>query len=159
MKINIFLITLVVLTMAACGNSKQQNQESETQSQPETKAANEEASASSSSAMNNHPGKKVYNSICLACHMADGSGVPGMHPPLIETEWVSGDKERLIDLVLNGMEGKIEVNGETYNSIMPPNSHLTDQQIADVLTYIRKSFGNNSSEITKAEVAKVRNAE
>ena len=159
MKINIFLITLVVLTMAACGNSKQQKQESETQSQPETKAANEEASASSSSAMNNHPGKKVYNSICLACHMADGSGVPGMHPPLIETEWVSGDKERLIDLVLNGMEGKIEVNGETYNSIMPPNSHLTDQQIADVLTYIRKSFGNNSSEITKAEVAKVRNAE
>src|SRR5690606_12001881 len=105
----------------------------------------------------NHPGKKVYDSVCLACHMADGSGVPGMHPPLIQTDWVNGDKERLIEITLNGMSGKIEVNGETYNSIMPPHSHLSDKQIADVLTYIRQSFGNNASEITVPEVQKVRN--
>jgi len=143
---SIFFILLVFL-LSACGG---RNQSSQQQSQTR-------ASAEKSAQMANHPGKKVYDSFCLACHMADGSGVPGMHPPLIQTDWVTGDKERLIDITLNGMSGKIEVNGETYNSIMPPHSHLSDKQIADVLTYIRKSFGNDASEITVTEVQKVRN--
>lgn len=143
---SIFFILLVFL-LSACGGRKQSSQQ-----QSQTRA-----SAEKSAQMANHPGKKVYDSFCLACHMADGSGVPGMHPPLIQTEWVTGDKERLIDITLNGMSGKIEVNGETYNSIMPPHSHLSDKQIADVLTYVRQSFGNNASEITVAEVQKVRN--
>ncbi|HDR52389.1 MAG TPA: cytochrome c [Mariniphaga anaerophila] len=147
MKINGILLLLLFLLIGACGGRKQNSRQ---QSQTPV-------SAEKSAEMANHPGKKVYNTACLACHMADGSGVPGMHPPLIQTEWVTGDKERLIDITLNGMSGKIEVNGETYNSIMPPHSHLSDKQIADVLTYIRKSFGNNASEITVAEVQKVRN--
>jgi mono/diheme cytochrome c family protein len=146
---SIFFILLVFL-LSACGGRKQSSQQ---QTQPQTPVASAEKSAE----MANHPGKKVYQSFCLACHMADGSGVPGMHPPLIQTDWVTGDKERLIDITLNGMSGKIEVNGETYNSIMPPHSHLSDKQIADVLTYIRKSFGNDASEITVTEVQKVRN--
>jgi mono/diheme cytochrome c family protein len=146
---SIFFILLVFL-LSACGG---RNQSSQQQTQPQTPVASAEKSAE----MANHPGKKVYQSFCLACHMADGTGVPGMHPPLIQTDWVTGDKERLIDITLNGMSGKIEVNGETYNSIMPPHSHLSDKQIADVLTYIRKSFGNDASEITVTEVQKVRN--
>ena len=88
--------------------------------------------------------------------MADGSGVPGMHPPLTNSDWVNGDKERLIKVILNGMQGKIEVDGETYNSVMPPQANLTDQQIADVLTFVRSNFGNNASEITNEEVSEVR---
>lgn len=107
--------------------------------------------------MANHPGKKVYDSVCLVCHMADGAGIRGMHPPLAKTDWVNGDKERLIEITLNGMSGKIEVNGQTYNGLMPPHSHLSDKQIADVLTYVRQSFGNSASEITVEEVQKVRN--
>lgn len=155
MKINSIFIVFIALVIASCGGSSKQNQEAKQETAQQAKSA---VQSEKSNAMLEHPGKEVYDAVCLACHMADGSGVPGMHPPLIETEWVNGDKERLIDLVLNGMEGEIEVNGEIYNSIMPPNTHLSDQQIADVLTYIRQSFGNNSGEITSEEVAKVRNA-
>ena len=152
MKTNILSLIIITLFIAACSGSSQQKQE--TQNEPEL---SESAEAEIENQIE-HPGKEVYDAVCLACHMADGSGVPGMHPPLIETEWVSGDKERLIDLVLNGMSGKIKVDGETYNSIMPAHSHLSDQQIANVLSYIRTSFGNNSSPISKEEVAKVRNS-
>jgi mono/diheme cytochrome c family protein len=147
MKINLLLIFILTIFLSACGGRKQNSQQ-----QTQTPV-----SAQKSAEMANHPGKKVYDSFCLACHMADGSGVPGMHPPLIQTDWVTGDKNRLIEITLKGMSGKIEVNGETYNSIMPPHSHLTDKQIADVLTYVRKSFGNNASEVTVEEVQKVRN--
>lgn len=156
MKINIILIIGVALLVAACGGKQQQNQQNEVLPPA---AVNEGQSdpAGSSETQVEHPGKEVYDAVCLACHMADGSGVPGMHPPITDTEWVTGDKERLIDLVLNGMSGEIEVKGETYNSIMPPHSHLTNKQIADVLSYIRTNFGNDASEITQQEVAKVRN--
>jgi mono/diheme cytochrome c family protein len=78
-----------------------------------------------------------------------------MHPPLRETEWVNGDKERLIRIVLEGMEGEIEVKGETYHSVMAPVSHLNAQQVADVLTFIRNSFGNDATEVTTGEVEEV----
>ena len=156
MKINIILILMAALLFAACGAKNQQNQQSDEVVPPA--AVNEGPSdpAGSSETEVEHPGKEVYDAVCLACHMADGSGVPGMHPPITDTEWVSGDKERLIELVLNGMSGEIEVKGEKYNSIMPPHSHLTDKQIADVLTYIRSNFDNEASEITPQEVANVR---
>ncbi len=150
MKIHIILTLLIAFSFISCSNKGQKEKKAAPQQQ---NAAPKNASAS----MENHPGKKVYDSFCLACHMADGSGVPGMHPPLIQTDWVTGDKERLIKITLEGMSGKIEVNGEEYNSIMPPHSHLSDKQIADVLTYVRKSFGNDASAITIEEVQKVRN--
>ncbi len=105
-----------------------------------------------------HPGKKVYGVACLACHQTDGNGVPGMYPPLRQTDWVNGDKERLIRIVVEGMVGEIEVHGQIYNSIMAPLAHLPPQQIADVLTYVRSSFGNNASEVTVNEVREVLNS-
>lgn len=107
--------------------------------------------------LTDHPGHRVYKMSCLPCHQADGNGVPGMHPPLRQTEWVTGDKERLIRIVSEGMEGEITVNGEIYNTIMPAQLHLKPQQIADVLTFVRKSYGNDASEITLEEVQKVLN--
>ncbi len=102
-------------------------------------------------------GKKVYESTCLACHQSNGSGVPGMNPPLKQTKWVTGDKAVLIDIVLKGMDEEIEVDGEAYDNVMPPFAHLSDEQVADVLTYVRNSFGNKSSAITPQEVKKQRN--
>ena len=101
-------------------------------------------------------GEEVYNKHCLACHQTDGSGNPGMYPPLDNTETVNGDKEKLISIVLNGLTGEIEVKGEIYNQIMVPHNFLSDQQIADLLTYVRNSFGNSSAMITEKEVARVR---
>ena len=101
-------------------------------------------------------GKEVYTNLCLACHQADGSGVPNLNPPLIKTQWVLGSKPPLIDMILKGSQGKVEIDGEKFHNTMPALSYLTDQQIADVLTYVRNSFGNKASIVTPAEVKAVR---
>lgn len=103
-------------------------------------------------------GKIVYANICLACHMADGGGVQNMNPPLINTTYVLGDKTTLIKIVLNGFKEDVEINGQTYSNNMTPHSDLKDQQIADVLTYVRKSFGNKATSVSVAEVKKTRAA-
>ena len=102
-------------------------------------------------------GKVVYTQNCLTCHMADGYGVDGMNPPLIKTSYVLGDKTRLTKVVLNGMQG-LDVEGESYNNVMPAHAFLTDQQIADVLTYVRNSFGNKASAVQTTEVKAIRAA-
>jgi glucose/arabinose dehydrogenase/mono/diheme cytochrome c family protein len=101
-------------------------------------------------------GKQVYDMYCMVCHMSNGKGAPGMNPPLIDTEYVLGDKERLIKIVLNGLSEPIEIKGEFYQNIMAPHAYLSDEQIADVLTFVRKSWGNDASPVTAAEVAQVR---
>lgn len=101
-------------------------------------------------------GKEVYMINCLACHQADGSGVPRLNPPIVNTKWTLGPKATLIQLLLKGSQGKVEIDGDTFDNMMPPVAHLTDQQIADVLTYIRNSFGNKASAVSAAEVKAVR---
>jgi len=98
-------------------------------------------------------GKKVYESTCLACHQADGSGVPNLNPPLIKSNYVTGDQAYLINILLKGLNDEIEVNGEYYGNPMPAQPQLSDQEIADVLTYTRNSFGNRAKAITPAQVA------
>ena len=101
-------------------------------------------------------GKEVYNSYCLTCHQANGTGVPGMNPPLRGTDWVTGDKSRLINVLLNGLNEELEINGETYENAMPAHDFLTDKQIAAVLSYVRSNFGNDATAITAEEVAALR---
>lgn len=101
-------------------------------------------------------GSALYKQYCLTCHQADGSGVPRMNPPLIKTSYVTGDKQKIIKWVLQGSVEKVPIDGQTYSNNMPAQSYLTDQQIADVLTYIRSSFGNKSSAITATDVKTVR---
>ena len=101
-------------------------------------------------------GKTVYMSYCMACHQADGAGIPNMNPPLAKTEYVLGDKLRLINIVLNGLTEEMTINGEEYSNPMPPHNFLKDDEIADVLSYVRNNFGNKASVVTKAEVVKAR---
>lgn len=101
-------------------------------------------------------GKVVYSKYCLTCHQADGGGVPNMNPPLIKTSYVMGDKSTPIRIVLQGLDREIEINGDTYVNPMPAHDFLKDQEIADVLTYVRNSFGNKASAVTVAEVQKLR---
>lgn len=98
----------------------------------------------------------LYNRYCGICHQANGQGASGRFPPLANTEWVNGDPASLIGIVLKGMEGGIEVNGEAYSGVMPQHSFLKDTEIADILTYVRKSFGNTAGEISPAMVAQTR---
>lgn len=75
---------------------------------------------------------------------------------MVKTDWVTGDKHRLIELTLNGLQGEIEVNGEKYNGAMPPHSFLSDEDLASVLTYIRSNFGNQVDAVEQIEVSRVR---
>lgn len=101
-------------------------------------------------------GKEVYTQVCLSCHQVDGGGVPNMIPPLIKTKYVIGDKKQLINILLNGLQGDVEVNGDFYHNVMPPQSTLTDQQIADVLTFVRNSFTNKATAVKVTEVKAMR---
>jgi len=101
-------------------------------------------------------GAALYKQYCLTCHQADGSGVPRMNPPLIKTSYVTGDKTKLIKWVLQGSVPHIDIDGESYSNNMPAQNYLSDQQIADVLTYVRSSFGNKASAIVPADVKTVR---
>lgn len=102
-------------------------------------------------------GQKSYYTYCSVCHQENGKGAGTRFPPLAGSDWVTGEKDKLIKVVLNGLEGPVEVNGELYNSIMPQHSFLKDQAIADVLTYIRSNFGNEASPVDVIEVKKIRN--
>jgi mono/diheme cytochrome c family protein len=102
-------------------------------------------------------GKLVYLQQCLACHQVDGGGVPHLNAPLDgATNVVGKDKARLISIVLKGMTDRVEIDGEYYSNNMAPHKELTDQQIADVLTYVRKSWTNKATAVTPAEVKAVR---
>jgi glucose/arabinose dehydrogenase/mono/diheme cytochrome c family protein len=101
-------------------------------------------------------GRTVYNTYCAACHQRDGKGAPGMNPPLAGVNIVTGNKTELIKIILKGYDKRDKINGETYQNVMPPHNWLTDQQISDVLTYIRKSWGNKADAIKVEEVTKTR---
>lgn len=100
-------------------------------------------------------GKIVYTQNCAACHQADGGGVQDLNPPLSKTSYVLGNKSRLINVVLNGLSQQ-PVDGEKYGNAMPPLNYLSDKDIANVLTFIRASFGNKASAVTEGEVKKAR---
>ena len=93
---------------------------------------------------------------CTACHQATGLGLPGVFPPLAGSEWVNGPAENLIRIQLRGLMGPITVAGNEFNSAMPPNHAMSDDQIAEVLTYIRSEWGNTGSAVTADMVKALR---
>ena len=104
-------------------------------------------------------GEAIYMTRCMSCHQTDGAGIAGVFPPLNETEWVVGDKGRLIRIVLDGMMGETEVQGVVYSGAMPPwKTFLSDEEVAAVLTYIRNAWDNEASAVTPQEVGLVRKA-
>ena len=110
---------------------------------------------SSVSATKMEAGKKVYDTNCMGCHMANGKGVPRMNPPLVNSPYVMGHAPSLIELVLKGSEFFGNADRD-YNNLMAPFSALTDEQIADVTTYIRNTYGKTGDEINAEDVKQVR---
>ena len=100
-------------------------------------------------------GKQTYMQLCFACHMPDGKGMPKVFPPLAGADYLLADTDRAIRIAKKGLTGPVTVNGETYNSIMPPNDHLTDQQVADVVTYVLNAWGNDGGSVTVDDVRRV----
>ena len=100
-------------------------------------------------------GKNVFESNCLACHQANGEGIPNAFPPLAKSDFLNADHNRAINILLHGRSGPITVNGKNFDSVMPAIA-LNSGQIANVLTYVINSFGNNGGQITPAQVDKQR---
>ena len=106
------------------------------------------------------PGEQIYKTLCAACHGPDGKGVgegANKFPPLRQSDWVKGDARRIIQVVLGGLQGPITVNGKDYNIVMPPHgTSMTDQQISDVVSYVRQNLGNKEKPVTLAMVKEQR---
>lgn len=103
-------------------------------------------------------GWKLYSIYCTSCHQSNGMGDNNRFPPLSGSEYVKGDKDRLIRILLNGLQGEITVKDKKYNGLMPQFSHLDDHAIASILTYIRTRMKNDATPVTSIEVKKVREA-
>ena len=103
-------------------------------------------------------GKQVYMSLCFACHQADGKGLPPAFPPLAGSDYMLADRERSLRIVLKGITGPMVVNGQKYDSAMPPQEAvLTDQQVADVLTYVYNAWGNKGDAFSADQAKAMRN--
>lgn len=100
-------------------------------------------------------GKRIYDGNCMACHQANGQGIPAAFPPLAASDYLNDDPLRAVAAVVHGLEGPIKVNGESFNSVMPA-MNLTDEQVANVMTFILNSWDNKGGEITVDQVKQVR---
>jgi len=90
-------------------------------------------------------GKDGYALYCQNCHMEDGNGQPAAVPTLLKADFLNKPARDLINVILIGQTGEIQANGITYNGIMPAQNYLTDNQIADILNYVRNSWGNTAA--------------
>lgn len=103
-------------------------------------------------------GGTLYAAVCASCHQADGRGLEGLAPPLLDSEWVLGPAERPVRIVLHGVRGPIRVLGKTHTGDMPPLGVLSDEQIAAILTYLRRAWGHTASPVETEEVQRIRAA-
>jgi nitrite reductase (NO-forming) len=101
-------------------------------------------------------GAVLYNGTCSVCHQQNGAGLAGVFPPLANSDYLMADTERAIAVVLNGLTGAVVVNGNTFNSVMPPMSQLNDDEIANILTFALNSWGNDGDTVSADAVAVVR---
>ena len=100
----------------------------------------------------------IYATHCVACHQENGQGEEGRYPPLAGSEWVNGKNENLISAVLVGLKGEIQVKSKIYNGVMPSYSFLNDEELAQLITYIKNSFGNIGNKVNAVEVNAIRNS-
>jgi nitrite reductase (NO-forming) len=101
-------------------------------------------------------GQVLYQGTCSVCHQPHGGGLPNVFPPLAKSDFLMASKQRSIEIVLKGLTGTVTVNGKAFNSVMPPMSQLRDDEVANILTYVRNTWGNQGEPVTAAEVTETR---
>ncbi|MEZ5415471.1 MAG: copper-containing nitrite reductase [Opitutaceae bacterium] len=133
-----------------------QKREAELEKKIAAEIKNNPAIASLTKEVQMERGKRVYMQVCFACHLPDGKGMPKVFPPLAQSDYLLADKDRAIRIVMKGLTGPVTVNGETFNSAMPAQSQLNDEQVADVVTYILNEWGNDGGSVTTDDVRRVK---
>lgn len=139
--------------MVACKSDKKEKDSDEEESYviPSSEKSSEKTPLTASV----ERGKKIYNELCVTCHLPNGKGIAGTYPPLDGSNWLTEKREESIRGVKYGMQGPIEVNGEKYDNIMTPMG-LSDQEVADAMNYVMNSWSNNIKDmVTVEEVAAV----
>jgi nitrite reductase (NO-forming) len=101
-------------------------------------------------------GELLFKGTCSVCHQPTGQGIPSVFPPLAKSDFLMADKHRSMEIVLKGLTGPVTVNGKAFNSVMPPMSQLRDDEIANILTYVRNSWGNQGEAVTAKEITEMR---
>jgi nitrite reductase (NO-forming) len=101
-------------------------------------------------------GQVLFKGTCSVCHQDNGQGMPDVFPPLAKSDYLNADHKRAVGVALNGLTGKVTVNGKTFESVMPPMSQLNDDEIANILTYVLNSWENGGGVVTKEQVQAVR---
>ncbi len=142
---------ILAATLSAC-----QGEERPSETAPGAEATGGPASAAGGTMGDAVAGQALYEANCATCHGATGEGVPQTFPPLAGAEQVNGSADEHIKIVLNGLSGPITVKGVEYNGFMTPFKHLSDKEIADIITFERTSWGNNGGGVTDAQVKALR---
>ena len=101
-------------------------------------------------------GHALFTGTCSTCHQANGEGMAGVFPPLAKSDYIAADPKRVATIITHGLQGPVTVNGKDYNSVMPPMAQLTDDEVANITTYVLNSWGNPGGRVTKEEAAKIR---
>ena len=101
-------------------------------------------------------GMVLYKGTCSVCHQQNGEGLEDIFPPLANSDYLTADKRRAVEIVLNGLSGPVTVNGVGYSSVMPSMSQLNDDEIANILTFALNSWGNDGGVVSSDEVAENR---
>lgn len=159
----VLILAAAACGLAACGRPSQAGQTAQSGAAQNAAAAVApadsalpNAQAQAGGAAN---GQAVFGRTCVTCHQANGQGLAGAFPPLARSPYVSGEKAKLIRLVLNGLSGPVTVGGQRFNGVMPPwKGQLSDAEVAAVLTYVRSSFGNTAGAVSAPEVQQERAA-
>jgi len=103
-------------------------------------------------------GEALFAGTCSVCHQPNGQGLEGVFPPLAGSDLLAKDPRRAVHIVLNGLSGPVTVNGKTFNSVMPPMSQLNDDDLANILTFVTHSWGNQGMRYSAQELEKTRAA-
>jgi nitrite reductase (NO-forming) len=130
--------------------------------QPSLAAVTSAATAATTGALTQEDqvkaGQVLFAGTCSTCHQPNGEGMPGVFPPLAKSSVLAATPKRIAEIMLHGLTGPITVNGKDYNSMMPPQTQLTDDEVANIGTFVLNSWGNPGGRITKEEVASQRKA-
>ncbi len=117
-----------------------------------TRATESQAKGTLTQADQVQAGQQLFAGTCSVCHQANGAGLPGVFPPLAKSDYLAADTKRAVSTVLHGLTGKVIVNGQDYNSVMPPMNQLNDDEVANILTYVLNSWGNAGGRVSSDDV-------
>lgn len=121
-----------------------------------TRAAQASASGTLSMQDQVQAGRALFAGTCSVCHQSNGTGLPGVFPPLAKSDFLAADPKRAVSIVLHGLNGKIKVNGQEYDSVMPPMTQLNDDEVANILTYVLNSWDNPGGRVSAEDVKRIR---